>query len=192
MVEEAIEAAPQPVPAAIVRRPLAVLRQEAAAEAAVQRAVRAASWRLANGGDDRDDIEQELWVQIMRRIRGYRPEHAPLRAWILAHLDPWAIDAWRRVRRGDLARGIDLVSFVPELAVEPEPPADSATAPSADLARLVVSLTPEERRHVRLRIQHNHNASAVARALGITRWKEGQLWKGVMVSLQVAAGRELA
>ena len=64
--------------------------------------------------------------------------------------------------------------------------------PKANLARLVVSLTPEERRHVRLRIQHNHNASAVARALGITRWKEGQLWKGVMVSLQVAAGRELA
>ena len=109
--------------------------------------------------DDPEDVVQETFVRLARRLTAGQalPEH--LRAWLLTAVRSAAIDARRRSQR---RRNHESTAFTPRPMFEPGSGLDAAAA-----ERALEELAPRQRETVILRLWGDLGFEAIAQMTGV-------------------------
>lgn len=132
-----------PVTAALIRRKAAQL-----------------AWCAGPGAADRDDIEQDLTIEVLTRLPDFDPERAGRDAFVRMVLAHAAADWLRRWNRRPVPVPVAPTDTVPDpRAVDP--------ADAAAVAEILAGL-PEDLRAV-TNLMPTETVAAIARALGISR-----------------------
>lgn len=156
------------------------------ADSVVAERVARVAARYSGGGVRRDDLEQELWVEVMRRVRrAYDPSRGDVRGFVLCSLRRWVRDARGRLRPSP----VDSAPTDDPLVLEsvPCPPCWQAKGlVDQDLGKLKDQLSPGDREHVEIRLSES-DPRACADRLGITPRTERRRWRRILAELRTAA-----
>jgi len=141
-------------------------------------------------GDGCEDVAAEVWLHVVRDLRGFRGDADDFRAWLFTVARNRAVDAVRAaaarpaVPTGDLASVLD--------ARERTPSAETAALEAMSTRRalaLVASLPPEQAEMVALRVIAGLDVERVAAIVGRSR---GAVRVAVHRGLRALAQREPA
>ena len=114
--------------------------------------------RMGISGADRDDLAQEVFLVVHRRLDHY-DRSRPMRPWLLGIAARVALHHWRSTRRTPIA---------PEAPVEETAaPADDDHAARLLLGSLLASLDPERRTIVLLRELEGFSAPEIAELIEV-------------------------
>ena len=155
-------------------------------DADIARRVALLASRLAGGGVRRDDLEQELWLEVMNRVRrAYDPARGSVQGFVLVSLGRWARDARRRLRPSPME-----ATPTCDPAVLESVPATSRRASGGvvtdDLWRLRGCLELADQLHVELRLTVSDPAVR-ADVLGVVPRVERRRWRRILGRLRTAA-----
>lgn len=169
---------------------VALAIETVAADPSIRAHVARVSRRMAGSGVRAEDLEQEVWLEVIRRIqRHYDPEAGTLGAFVWMGLRQWTCEARRRL--GRRARGFDRQ----DRSVDPEALVAPACTETADLARydldrLAEALEPDQRVHLRVRLE-SPSPAVCAERLGLSRRAEREAWARVrrLLGAAIEGGR---
>lgn len=128
------------------------ISEQVVADPRVRRTVTSAARRLAGGGIRQDELVQEIWLEVLQRLRrNYKPGRGAAPEFVLGSLHKWARSARRRLARC----GAELPTEEPlsDIAVATcEPVGEAAVDLLDDLHRILPRLTRSDQRLLELRL----------------------------------------
>jgi RNA polymerase sigma-70 factor (ECF subfamily) len=117
------------------------------------------------GPDVAEDVAAETWVQVVRRLRGFRGDEAAWRAWLFTTARRRVIDATRRrSRRREEPLAEVAAALLPATADAAEEAMERLATRSA--IRLLSGLPPLQAEVILLRVMAGLDTDAVARLTG--------------------------
>ena len=113
--------------------------------------------------EDAEDVHQDLWLTIYRRIRGLSNPRA-FRTWLFQATRHRAIDALRRRKRErDLLQDVSLEAMADDAPEEPE---QHPALDDPGLAGVIRELAPAQREVLLLRFQDDMSYAEIALVIG--------------------------
>ena len=154
----------------------------------VRRTVTAAARRLAGGGVRLDELEQEIWLEILQRLqRNYEPSRGTGPEFVLGSLHKWARSARRRLARCEAEIPTDGL-LEDASAGTCEAPGDSGADLLDDLHRVLHKLAADDRRLLELRLGGSTWAETAA-ALDTPERQVRRQWVSLVVEMRALGCR---
>ena len=164
------------------------IADQVVADPRVRRTVTAAARRLAGGGVRQDELEQEVWLEVLRRLqRNYEPSRGSAPEFVLGSLHKWAGSARRRLSRCGAEIPTEGLHEHATTGVC-EPPGDSGADLLDDLHRVLPKLDADDRRLLELRLGGSTWAETAA-ALDTTERQVRRQWVMLVVEMRALGCR---
>lgn len=153
------------------------------ADPRVRRTVSAAARRLAGGGVRLDELEQEVWLEILQRLqRNYEPGRGTAPEFVLGSVHKWAGSARRRLARCEAEVPTDGL-LQGGSAGTCGAPGNSGADLLDDLHRILPKLDAEDRRLLEIRLGGSTWAETAV-VLGTPERQVRRQWVSLVVELR--------
>jgi RNA polymerase sigma-70 factor (ECF subfamily) len=117
--------------------------------------------------EDASEIAQDVFAKLLVQLQTFDPQRGEFRPWLFSLTRRMALDHLRRARRADTVAPDAIGRYMPRVA-------DRADAlrerfdPTLDVAAIVESLPPAQRRVIKLRFAFDFTPSEIAEIVGCT------------------------